>query len=74
MRKEETPVWRRQGTKNVSATRESTYNFVSEVRESKMPGDSSVKLLGPRLLKATGNEIDQVFRVGSISCLIAHHH
>ena len=60
--------------KDVSATNESTYNRISEVRESKMPGGSSVRSLKSRSLKATRDEIDQIVRVGSISCPIAHHH
>ena len=65
---------KRKETKNVSATSESTYNNVSGARESKMPGGSSVRSLELRSLKAARNEINQIFRVGSISCLIAHHH
>ena len=61
-------------TKNVSTTSESTYNCFSEVRESKMPGGNSDSSLGPISLKATRDEIDQIVRVGSISCPIAHHH
>ena len=64
----------REGTKDASATNESTYNDVSEARESKMPGGSSVKSLLPRPLKATRDEIDQIVRVGSISRPIAHHY
>ena len=40
-------------------------------KESKAPGGSSVRSLPLRLLKVTRNEIDQIFRIGSISCLIA---
>ena len=64
---------RREETKNVSATSQSTYKSSSEARESKMPGGSSVRSLSSRSLKATRNEVDQVFRVGSISCPITHH-
>ena len=60
--------------KDVSATNESTYNRISEVRESKMPGGSSIRLLFWISLKATRDEIDQIVRVGSISCPIAHHY
>ena len=63
-----------QETKDVSATSESTYNSVSEAMESKMPDGSSVRSLSERSLKGTRNEIDQIFRAGSVSCLIAHHH
>ena len=66
--------WRRQETKDVSVTSKSTYSFFSEIWELKMPAGSSVSTLPLRSLKATRNEIDQVFRVGSLSCLIAHHH
>ena len=58
-------------TKDISATSQSTYSAVSKVRGSKTPGDSSVRLLVPRPLKATRNEIDQILRIGSISYLIA---
>ena len=61
-------------TKDVSATNESTYKNVSEARESKMPGGSSVRSLLLRNLKATRDEIDQIVRVGSISRPIAHHY
>ena len=61
-------------TKDVSATNESTYKFSNKVRELKIPGNSSVSSLGPRSLKAARDEIDQIVRVGSISCPIAHHH
>ena len=64
----------REGTKDVSATNQSTYNRVSEARESKMPGGSSVSSLKSRSLKATRDEIDQIVRVGSISRPIAHHY
>ena len=57
----------------VSAANESTYKDVSETRKSKMPGGSSVSSLGPRSLKVTGSEIDQIVRVGSISCPIVQH-
>ena len=53
---------------------ESTYKLFSKVRESMTPGDSSVRSLRVRPLKATRDEIDQIVRVGSISCPIAHHH
>ena len=39
-----------------------------------MPGGSSVSSLSWRFLKATRDEIDQIVRVGSISCPIAHHY
>ena len=65
---------RREGTKDVSATNENTYNSSNKVRESKMPGGSSVRLLKSISLKATRDEIDQIVRVGSISCPIAHHY
>ena len=39
-----------------------------------MPGGSSVRLLTSISLKATRDEIDQIVRVGSISCPIAHHY
>ena len=58
---------RREGTKDVSATNENTYNSSNKVRESKMPGGSSVRLLKSISLKATRDEIDQIVRVGSIS-------
>ena len=60
--------------KDVSATSKSTYKIVSGARKSKMPGGSSVRLLSPRSLKTTRDEIDQIFRIDSISCPIAHHH
>ena len=63
-----------QETKGVSATNESTYNFASEARESKMPSGSSFRSLKRRSLKAIRDEIDQIVRVGSISCPTAHHH
>ena len=62
------------GTKDVSATNQSTYNRVSEARESKMPGDSSVRSLDSRVLKATRNETNQIVSVSSISHPIAHHY
>ena len=65
---------RREETKDVSATSQSTYKNVSEVRESKMPGGSSVRSISSSRLKAARNEIDQILRVGSILCFIAHHH
>ena len=61
-------------TKYVSATNETTYNCVSKARESKMPGSSSVRSLPERLLKAARDEIDQIFRVGSISRPVVHHY
>ena len=64
----------REGTKDISATNQSTYNTSSKARESKMPGGSSVRSLGPRSLKAIRDEIDQIVRVGSISRPIAHHY
>ena len=64
----------REGTTDVSATNQSTYNTCSKARESKMPGGSSVRSLGPRSLKATRDEIDQIVSVGSISRPIAHHY
>ena len=64
----------REGTKDVSAANQSTYNRVSEARESKMPGGSSVSSLKSRSLKATRDEIDQIVRVGSILRPIAHHY
>ena len=39
-----------------------------------MPGGSSVRLLTSISLKATRDEIDQIVRVGLISCPIAHHY
>ena len=65
---------RREETKDDSATSQSTYNLVSKARESKMPAGSSVRSLKLRSLKAKRNAIDQMFKVGSISCLVAHHH
>ena len=62
------------GTKDVSTNNESTYKRFSKVRESTIPGDSSVRSLKARLLKVTKDEIDQIVRVGSISFIIAHHH
>ena len=56
---------RREGTKDVSATNKSTYKNVSEARESKMPGGSSVRSLPRRSLRATRDEIDQIVSVGS---------
>ena len=53
---------------------ESTYNCFNKVRESKMPGTSSVRSLLSSSLKATASQIDQIVRVGSISRLIVHHH
>ena len=64
----------KQETEDVSAIRESTYISFSEVRGLKMPGGSPVRLLPRSCLETTRNEIDQVFRVGSISCLIVPHH
>ena len=61
------------GEKKVSVTSESTYRNDSG-RESKIPAGSSVRPFSLRPLKATRNEIDHVFRAGSLSCLIAHHH
>ena len=55
---EEIPGPRRKETKDVYATSESTYNRVSKVRESKMPGSSSIRSLLRRPLKAVKNEID----------------
>ena len=60
--------------KDISATSESTYKSVSEVRESKMPGGSAVRKLLADSLNATSDKIDQIVRVGSISCPTAHHH
>ena len=51
--------WTREGTKDVSVTNQSTYNTCSEVRESKMPGGSSVRSLTLRSLKATRNRTSQ---------------
>ena len=65
---------RREGTKDVSATNQSTYKSVSEARESKMPGGSSVRSLPKRFLNATRDEIDQIVSVGSISRPIAYHY
>ena len=65
---------RREETKDVSIASESTYNSVSEARESKMPAGSSVRSLLRRNLKTIRNEINQVIWLGSVSCLIAHHH
>ena len=65
---------RREETKDVSIASESTYNIFSKARESKMPAGSSVRSLKLRSLKATRNAIDQMFKVGSVSCLVAHHH
>ena len=48
----------REEVKGASATRESTYKNVSEARESKMPGGSSVRSLPKRFLKAARNEFD----------------
>ena len=49
----------REGAKDVSATSQSTYKSVSEARESKMPGGSSVSSLLSRSLKATRNRNSQ---------------
>ena len=68
--------WRRQETKiyiYVSITSESTYNPVSKVRESKTPAGSPASSLKLRFLKAARSEIEQIFRAGSISCLIVCH-
>ena len=62
------PGWKRQETKDVSPTGESTYKNVSEARESKMPGGSCDRKLSSRSLKATRVEIDQIFRVGPTPC------
>ena len=64
----------REGAKDVSATNKSTYNTFSKVRESNMPGGSSVSSLESSSLEATRNEIDQIVSVGSLSRLIAHHY
>ena len=64
----------REGTTDASVTNQSTYKNVSEARESKIPGGSSVRSLNPRSLKATRDEIDQIVSVGSISRPIAHHY
>ena len=64
----------RERAKDISATNKSTYNCVSKARESKMPGGSSFRLLKVKSLKATRDEINQIVRVGSISCPIAHHY
>ena len=74
MRKEENARLKEGGNKNASTTSDSTYNPLSEASESNMPGGSSVRPLSKRILKPTRNETDQVFRAGSISCLIAYHH
>ena len=74
MKKKKISGPRMQETKDVSKTSQSTYKNNSKVRGLKTPGDSSVRPLPLRFLKAIRNEIDQVFRVGSISRLIAHHH
>ena len=65
---------RKERPKDVSAINKSTYIRVTEARESKMPGGSSFRSLLLRSLKATRDEIDQIVRVGSISCPIAHHY
>ena len=65
---------RREETKDVSVTSQSTYKVVSEARGSKVPGGSSVRLPSTINLRATRNETNQIFRAGPISCLIAHHH
>ena len=39
-----------------------------------MPDGSSVRPFIPISLKATRDEIDQIVRIGSISCPIAHHY
>ena len=67
-RKKKMPGWKRQETKDVSPTGESTYKNVSEARESKMPGGSCDRKLSSRSLKATRVEIDQIFRVGPTPC------
>ena len=59
---------------DVYANSESTYKVNSEVRGLKMPGGSSFRSLVLRFLKATINEIDQIFRVDSIPCPVAYHH
>ena len=64
----------REGTEDVSANNESTYKRFSKVRESKIPGGSSVRSLKSRVLKATRDETDQIVRAGSISRRIAYHH
>ena len=74
MKKKKISSSKRKEAKDVSATSESTYKSVSEVRESKMPGGSSVRTPKSNSLKAARNEIDQVFRIGSIPCPVAHHH
>ena len=73
-KKKKTSDWRRQETKDVSTTSESTYKFANKARESKMPVGSSVRSLPPRPLRAARNEIDQMFKIGSISCPITHYH
>ena len=50
---------RKERAKDVSATNQSTYNSVSEARESKMPGGSSDRSFTAISLKATRDEIDQ---------------
>ena len=54
--------WRRQETKDVAKTSQSTYKNVSEARELKMPAGSSVRSFSLKSLNATRNESDQVFR------------
>ena len=63
-----------EGTKDVSAINQSTYNSSNKVRESKMPSGSSDRSLDESPLKATRDEIDQIISVGSISHPIAHHY
>ena len=66
--------WGREGTRDVSATSENTYNSSNKVRESNIPGGSSVRSLKLRSLKSKRDEIDQIVSVGSISRPIAHHY
>ena len=51
-----------------------THKSFSKARESKIPGDSSVRSLELRILEETRDEIHQIIRVGSISRPTAHHH
>ena len=67
------PGSRKEGTKDVSATNENTYNKVRKANESKMLGGSSVRPLLSRFLKATRDEIDRTVGISSITSLIAHH-
>ena len=65
---------RKERPKDVSAINKSTYIRVTEVRESKMPGGSPNRSLPSKALNTKRDEIDQIVRVGSISCLIAYPH